>query len=209
MSDPGRLEDGLVAELAALRRELAVVRAREQAKDERIDALLVQVGELTAQVQALVLKLSKDSSTSSRPPSSDGPGKRPRGGSSRTRSERRPGKQPGDPGTTLGQVQEPDERIVIPAPSSCTACESALAEVPVRAVRRRQIFDVPEPAPVRVVEYAAQVKCCPGCGKKAAGAFPAGVDSAAQYGPEITAKVADAVLGHHIRPRACSFSPAT
>lgn len=50
------------------------------AKDARIDALVVQVGELTAQVQALVLKLSKDSSTSSKPPSSDGPDRRPRGG---------------------------------------------------------------------------------------------------------------------------------
>ena len=38
------------------------------AKDARIDALLVQVGELTAQVQALVLRLGKDSSTSSKPP---------------------------------------------------------------------------------------------------------------------------------------------
>ncbi|WP_406386392.1 DUF6444 domain-containing protein [Streptomyces sp. NBC_01618] len=45
-------------------------------------------------MQALVLRLSKDSSTSSKPPSSDGPGKRPRGGSSRTRSGRKPGKQP-------------------------------------------------------------------------------------------------------------------
>jgi transposase len=77
----------------AIAAELATLRAQLLAKDERIDALLVQVGELTAQVQALVLKLSKDSSTSSKPPTSDGPGKRPRGGSSRTRSGRKPGKQ--------------------------------------------------------------------------------------------------------------------
>jgi len=85
------------------------------AKDARIDALLVQVGELTAQVQALVLRLSKDSSTSSKPPSSDGPDRRPRGGSSRRSSGRRPGKQPGDPGTALRLVDEPTERIGIPA----------------------------------------------------------------------------------------------
>ncbi|MEN3586429.1 DUF6444 domain-containing protein [Streptomyces sp. ZYX-F-203] len=80
MVDPVRPEEGFVAELDALRGELAAARAREAAKDERIDQLLIQVGELTAQVQALVLKLSKDSSTSSKPPSSDGPGRRPRGG---------------------------------------------------------------------------------------------------------------------------------
>jgi len=73
-----------------------------------------------------------------------------------------------------------------------------LVEVLVAAVRRRQVFDLPEPAPVEVTEYAAEVKACPGCGIKAAGVFPAGVVSPAQYGPEVTAKVADAVLGHHI-----------
>jgi len=196
--DPVGPQEGLAAELAALRGELAAARAREEAKDERIDQLLVQVGELTAQVQALVLRLSKDSSTSSKPPSSDGPGKRPRGGSSRTKSGRRPGKQPGDPGTTLRQVEDPKDRIGIPAPARCPGCATSLVGVPVGAVRRRQVFDVPEPAPVEVIEYAADVKCCPGCGTKAMGAFPAGVEAAVQYGPEITAKVADAVVGHHI-----------
>jgi len=167
-------------------------------KDERIDALLVQVGELTAQVQALVLRLSKDSSTSSRPPSSDGPGRRPRGGSSRTKSGRKPGRQPGDPGTTLRQVEVPDHRIVVPAPVSCQGCAAVLVGVPVAALRRRQVFDLPEPAPVEVTEYTAEVKCCPGCGVRAMGAFPAGIDAAAQYGPEVTTRVADAVLGHHI-----------
>jgi hypothetical protein len=70
---------------------LAESRASEEAKDARIDALLVTVGELAAQVHALVLKLGKDSQSSSKPPSSDGPDRRPRGGSSRTSSGRRPG----------------------------------------------------------------------------------------------------------------------
>jgi transposase len=86
MPDPGELSR---EELLAL---LAAREASEADKDARIDALLVQVGELTAQVQALVLRLSKDSSTSSKPPSSDGPDRRPRGGSSRGSSGRRPGK---------------------------------------------------------------------------------------------------------------------
>ena len=61
-----------------------------------------------------------------------------------------------------------------------------------RAVRRRQVFDLATPPPPQVIEYAADVKCCPGCGKRAMGAFPDGVESAAQYGPGITTKVADA-----------------
>ena len=145
------------------------------AKDARIDALLVQVAELTAQVQALVLRLGKDSSTSSKPPSSDGPDRRPRGGSSRKSSGRRPGKQPGDPGTALRLVEDPDERIGIPAPAACS-CGTSLVEEPVAAVRRRQVHDLPPiPEPV-VTEYAADVKCCPGCRANVTGEFPAGVN---------------------------------
>jgi transposase len=167
------------------------------AKDARIDALLVQVAGLTAQVQALVLRLGKDSSNSSKPPSSDGPGRRPRGGSSRKASGRRPGKQPGDPGTALRLVEDPDERIGIPAPAAC-ACGTSLAEVGVVGVRRRQVHDLPEvPAPV-VTEYRAEVKCCPGCRAEAVGEFPAGVNAPATYGPEITTRVADVVIGHHV-----------
>jgi transposase len=190
--------DGLSREeLLALIDDL---RAADAVKEARIDALLVQVGELTAQVQALVLRLGKDSSNSSRPPSSDGPGsrdRRPRGGSSRTSSGRKPGKQPGDPGTALRLVEDPDERIGIPAPAAC-GCGTSLVEAPVAGLRRRQVHDLaPVPEPV-VTEYAAEVKCCPGCRATVTGEFPAGVGAPAQYGPEITTRVADVVLGHHV-----------
>lgn len=181
-------------ELLAL---LAARDASDAAKDARIDALLVQVGELTAQVQALILKLGKDSSNSSKPPSSDGPGRRPRGGSSRKASGRKPGKQPGDPGKALQLVEDPDERIAIPAPAAC-ACGTSLVEAEVIGVRRRQVHDLPEiPAPV-VTEYRAEVKCCPDCQAEVAGGFPAGVNAPASYGPEITTAVADVVIGHHV-----------
>ncbi|MDQ1288125.1 MAG: transposase [Actinomycetota bacterium] len=179
---------------------LALLAARDEAlvgRDARIDALLVTVGELTAQVQALVLKLGKDSSNSSKPPSSDGPGRRPRGGSSRKASGRKPGKQPGGPGAALRLVDDPDERIPIPAPAACR-CGTSLVEAGVVGVRRRQVHDLPEiPAPV-VTEYRAEVKCCPGCRTEVTGEFPAGVNAPAQYGPEITARVADVVIGHHV-----------
>jgi transposase len=65
-------------------------------------------------------------------------------------------------------------------------------------VRRRQVHDLaPTPPPV-VTEYAAQIKQCPACGASAVGEFPAGVRAATQYGPEVTAKAADVVLGHHV-----------
>lgn len=191
MSGPVELSrEELLALLAARDAELV-------ARDARIDVLLVTVGDLTAQVQALVLKLGRDSSNSSKPPSSDGPGRRPRGGSSRKVSGRRPGKQPGDPGAALALVDDPAERIAIPAPVAC-GCGTSLVESDVIGVRRRQVYDLPEiPAPV-VTEYRADVKCCPGCRSEVAGVFPAGVNAPAQYGPEITTRVADVVIGHHV-----------
>lgn len=94
-------------------------------------------------------------------------------------------------------VDDPDERIGIPAPAACP-CGRSLVEAPVTAVRRRQVHDLPPiPDPV-VTEYAADVKCCPGCRANVTGEFPAGVNAPAQYGPEITTRVADVVVGHHV-----------
>jgi transposase len=201
---PDSSREDLLALIGVLQASLAAQEARADellaslgARDERIDALLVTVGELTAQVQALVLRLGKDSSTSSKPPSSDGPQRRPRGGSSRTSSGRKPGKQPGAPGTALRLVDDPDETFTIPAPTAC-GCGTPLIESAVTGVRRRQVHDLaPVPEPV-VTEYQAELKCCPGCRKTAVGEFPAGVNAPTQYGPEVTSKVADVVLGHHV-----------
>ena len=57
-----------------------------------------QLAALAAQVEELRRRLDKDSSTSSKPPSSDSPyTKRPKDRSLRGRSGRKPGKQPGAP----------------------------------------------------------------------------------------------------------------
>ena len=61
--------------------------------------LAAQVERLSARVEELERQARKDSSTSSRPPSSDSPYKKKGGDRSlRERGKRRPGKQPGDPG---------------------------------------------------------------------------------------------------------------
>jgi len=67
------------------------------------------IGELTAQGERLPARVGqmerqagKDSSTSSRPPSSDSPYKKKgKDRSLRERGKRRPGKQPGEPGATM------------------------------------------------------------------------------------------------------------
>jgi transposase len=156
------------------------------------------IGELTARVEQLERAARRDSSTSSRPPSSDGPYKKKgRDRSSRERGKRRPGKQPGEPGTTMRLVDDPDERLFFP-PAACDGCGTGLAGEPAVAQRRHQVTDIaPAPAP-KVTEYVAQAKECPCCGTVTEGELPAGVRARASYGTEAHAQAANLVAGHHI-----------
>jgi transposase len=148
-----------------------------------IAELTAQVGRLSARVEDLERQARRDSSTSSRPPSSDSPNKKKGTDRSlRERGKRRPGKQPGEPGTTMNLVDDPDERFECP-PAACCGCGAGLAGAPALAQRRHQVTDIePTPAP-KVTEYLAQAKECPGCGTVAEGELPAYVRARASFGP--------------------------
>ncbi len=156
------------------------------------------IGELTSRVEELERQVRRDSSTSSRPPSSDSPYKKKGSDRSlRERGKRRPGKQPGAPGMTMSLVDDPDERIECP-PAACRGCGAGLAGAPVLARRRHQVTDIaPAPAP-RVTEYVAQARECAGCGTVTAGELPAHARARASYGPETCAQAANLVSGHHV-----------
>ena len=165
---------------------------------EQAGMLAAQVERLSARVEELERQARKDSSTSSRPPSSDSPyRKKGSDRSLRERGKRRPGKQPGDPGSTMNLVDDPDEIIACP-PAACCGCGADLASAPVTAQRRHQVTDIaPAPAP-KVTEYVAQARECAGCGTVTAGELPAHVRARASYGPETCAQAANLVSGHHI-----------
>ena len=163
-----------------------------------IGELTAQIERLSARVEQLERQARKDSSTSSRPPSSDSPyQKKGSDRSLRERGKRRPGKQPGDPGMTMNLVDDPDETIDCP-PGMCCGCGADLAGAPVTAQRRHQVTDIePAPAP-KITGYLAQAKECAGCGTVTAGELPAHVRARASYGPETCAQAANLVSGHHI-----------
>jgi transposase len=156
------------------------------------------IAQLTTRVEALERRAGRDSSTSSRPPSSDSPfRKKPQDRSLRDRGKKAPGKQPGEPGTTMRLVDDPDERQFFP-PAQCRGCGEGLGGEPVSAQRRHQVTDVaPAPAP-KVTEYVAQAKACPCCGAVTEGELPAHVRARASFGPEAHAQAANLVLGHHV-----------
>ena len=163
-----------------------------------IGELTARIERLSAEVEDLRRRVRRDSSTSSRPPSSDSPYKKKGSDRSlRERGKRRPGKQPGGPGMTMSLVDDPDETINCP-PLACRGCGADLAGAPVTAQRRHQVTDIePAPAP-KVTQYVAQAKECAGCGMVTAGELPAHVRARASYGPETCAQAANLAVGHHI-----------
>ena len=165
---------------------------------EQAGRLAAQVERLPARVEELERQARRDSSTSSRPPSSDSPyRKKGSDRSLRERGKRRPGKQPGDPGSAMNLVDDPDEIIACP-PAACCGCGADLASAPVTAQRRHQVTDIePAPAP-KVTGYVARARECAGCGTVTAGELPADVRARASYGPETCAQAANLVSGHHI-----------
>lgn len=140
-----------------------------------------QLAALTARVQELEGRLGGHSQNSHRPPSSDGPGKPPRG--QRARSGRAPGGQPGHPGQTLAMTAAPD-RTVRHHPCQCAHCGAALADVPAAAVARRQVVDLP-PLALEVTEHQAATVRCPRCRRPTTAPFPAPVAQPVQYGPRV------------------------
>ena len=171
----------VIGELTARAEQLAVVNER-----------------LTARVEELERQVRRDSASSSRPLSSDSPYKKKgRDRSLRERGKRRPGQQPGDPGTTMKLIDDPDARFWFP-PAACRRCGTGLAGAAVLAQRRHQVTDTgPAPPPV-VTEYVAQAKQCPCCAEVTEGELPAFVRARASYGPETCAQAANLVSGHHI-----------
>jgi hypothetical protein len=151
-------------------RVLTGLRARV-ADLEQANARLVQANQvLAARVEELERRLGRDSSTSSKPPSSDGLGKPATPGPERRAGGHKPGKQPGAPGAHLARVGDPDE-VVVHRPVTCQGCGADLTLAPVCGVEARQVFDLPRVRLV-VIEHQAEQRQC-GCGRVTAASFPA------------------------------------
>jgi transposase len=197
--------EDLPALVAALRAANALLREVIEAKDAQLaaagaalEAAESRFAALSERVADLERRLGKDSSTSSRPPSSDSPyKKKPRDRSLRERGGRSRGKQPGAQSSTLRQVASPDDTVVC-APAACGRCGAGLAGARVTGVQKLQEFDITPPPPPRVREYQVQARSCGRCGAVTAGQPPAGITGRAQYGPEAHAQAANLASAHHI-----------
>ncbi len=176
-------------------------------------ALRARVAELTDQVAVLAGKLAdlekllgRNSSNSSKPPSTD-PGAaknaRPENANRAARRAlaRKQGKQPGAPGVTLCQVTDPDE-VVTHRPLRCRGCDSPLDAAAVVGSSSRQVFDVPDPT-VIVVEHRAEKRRCR-CGCVTTAPFPAEATAPAVYGPSIKAHALYLLCAQHLPRERCA-----
>jgi len=171
-----------------LERENAELRALVTRLGARLDALEAENAELKR-------RLGMNSTNSSKPPSSDSPFVKPAPKSLRRKSGRKPGGQPGHPGSTLALVSDPNERERH-EPDACSGCGGDLAGAPEVGVERRQVFDLP-PLTVRVTEHQLIARRCR-CGATTCGAAPEGVTAPVQYGPRVTAIILYLYVGQFL-----------
>jgi transposase len=169
----GRNKEQLKRTVEHLERELERLREEAAEKDrqlgeqrERIDKQREQIDRLERQLAAR----KRNSTNSSKPPSSDGlAGKQRRRCSPRKKSGRKPGGQPGHTGHDRPRVDNPD-RIEEVLAQQCKHCGTALPQASEERqtagdVFRRQIVDLPEAILPIVTEYQYPKLVCPCCRK--------------------------------------------
>lgn len=141
-----------------------------------------EIRRLTARVAELEAKLGKNSTNSSKPPSTAHPhGKPPR---SKTKSRRQRGGQPGHPKHERALIPSAQCADVIPCvPTECRRCGRLLKGTDPEP-SRHQVWELPDIQPI-VREYQQHRLLCP-CGCSTCGELPEGVPTG-QAGPRLIA----------------------
>jgi transposase len=178
-------DERLKRENERLRRELAERERQLAEAEKRIADARKQIADLERQ---LALR-QQNSTTTSKPPSSDGLAGHQRERGRRKKSRRKPGGQPGHPGHWRPLV--PPERvnaILDLVPKTCRHCQAALqARHDVGEPRRHQVTELP-PIEAYITEYRCHRIICPACGTTTQAVLPDEI--AGQFGPQLTALIA-------------------
>jgi transposase len=177
------------------------VRMYIAALEAAVTGLQARLAEHGARLATLEARLRQDSTTSSRPPSSDPPAtqakRRAPAPAPAEAGERRPGGQSGHPGHHRPLVSEERlDRVVPVEPTHCRGCGAALppAGGTAPAAERVQVVELP---PVRacVTEYRLGARRCGGCGMVTRAARPAEAVGGS-FGPRLQA-VAALLVGRY------------
>jgi len=141
-----------------------------------------QIARLTTRVAELERKLGKDSSNSSKPPSTSHPHDKP--SSSKPKSSRKRGGQPGHDKHERKLIPPEQCNEIVPCvPTNCRRCGKELRGVDADPIRH-QVWELPKIEPI-VTEFQRHRLVC-SCGCSTCGELPKGVP-AGQAGPQLIA----------------------
>jgi transposase len=154
---------------------------------ELVQSLTAQLASQQKQILELQARLGKNSTNSSKPPSSDGlakPAPKPPAPQSLRIAGQRPiGAPKGHEGHTLRPSDVVDSVLQHFGPTECSACSSLLVNHDVN--ERRQVFELPA-LRAQVIEHQRMRSTCT-CGAVQVGVFPAEVTAPVQYGARLKA----------------------
>ena len=170
-------------------REIENLREELAEREKQIVDAEKQIADLERQLAGR----KKNSTNSSKPPSSDGLAgeQRPRG--RKHKSKRKPGGQPGHPGHHRRLVPSAEvNAIEVLLPKQCGHCGGSLPQEPGKMTtegepRRHQVTEVPL-VKAHITEYQFPNVICGQCGKTTRAPLPEEI--AGQFGPQLTALIA-------------------
>jgi len=193
-----------------LRRELEDLRHQIAERDQQIADAEKQIADAEKQVADAEKQIAdlerqlagrkKNSTNSSKPPSSDGLAgeQRERKPKACRKSKRKPGGQPGHPGHHRKLVaEERVDRLKVVLPSQCRYCERALPQdlqqvKTTGTPRRHQVAELPE-VRAHITEYQCPQVVCPDC--RATTQAPLPPEVSGHFGPRLTAAMAYLTVG--------------
>lgn len=183
----------MAAQIVALTQQVRDLTLREAAREK---AHAAETAALRAKIEALEARLRKDSSNSSRPPSSDSPYvKRERRDEP---SGRKQGGQEGHKGTARSVTPASDlDATQDHRPLACGSCGGTDLED--AGVFRWQVTEIPVIRPI-VTEHCVHTRRCRACGVRSSGALPAGVGQS-NFGPRVHALSAALTGGFRLTRR--------
>src|SRR5229473_1216986 len=172
---------------------------RLKQENERLRKELAEREKKIADLERQLALRQQNSTTTSKPPSSDGLAGCQRVRGRRTKSRRKPGGQPGHPGHCRPLVPlERVNQVVELFPDACHHCHRRL---PARGrtvtgePRRHQVTELP-PIEAQITEYQCPHVVCPACGTATHAPLPEEVEG--QFGPQLTALIAYLTVVCHL-----------
>jgi len=179
--------------------------------NQTLQQLLSRIDQLESEVKSLRLEnnqlkdenaklkesINKDSTNSSKPPSTDNIFPEKETTKKNLKGLKKRGGQIGNTTNNLKKVDNPDITKILEF-TTCQHCNHSLKGVDIKSVSIRQEFDIPK-IQMKVTQFTGHSKVCPCCGTVNKPDFPIHLKATTQYGDNIKALIGY-LNTHHMIP---------